>query len=119
MCIKHKMGVYFFSTTFVRNILPSDKYLARYAEIRVEAQACVHGKCPLLLPDFNQNWNVLPNVIKFPNINFVKIRSGVPELIHTDRQTWQSEQVHFCNFFVTEPKSKSGVQSNIKSVLYF
>lgn len=52
-------------------------------------QKCRHLRevCPLLLPYFNQNWNVTKNVIQIPHItNSVKIISAVLEL-QARRQT--------------------------------
>jgi hypothetical protein len=39
-------------------------------------------KCPLLLSDFSQNWNISQILVKFPFSGFMKIGSAVTELFH-------------------------------------
>ena len=62
----------------------SSKYLASYA-----FDAGLIIKCPLLLSGFNEHWNVLANISKTPDTNFVVIHRSVFELC-TDRLTHQS-----------------------------
>jgi hypothetical protein len=45
----------------------------------------VHVKSPLLLPDFNQNWKMLTNVVISVVSDFIKICSVVVE-VHMDIQ---------------------------------
>jgi hypothetical protein len=60
------LNVSFFSTTFVRNFLvPINSSLVTF-EMRVETQEGCRVKCPLLLSDFDQNWNVVTNFSKTP-----------------------------------------------------
>jgi hypothetical protein len=57
-------------------------------------------KCPLLLPDFNQNWYVSTDYsITLPVSNFMKIRSAVLQMLQGNRRT--DKQIlavfaHFC-----------------------
>jgi hypothetical protein len=45
-------------------------------------------KCPLLSPDFNQNWNILTTLSETPlTSNFINIHSPILELLHVDRRT--------------------------------
>jgi hypothetical protein len=54
-----------------------------------ETHIDLHVKCPLLLSDYRQNWNVPKILLTLPNIKFNKnphSRSQVISCIHTDGQ---------------------------------
>jgi hypothetical protein len=69
-----------FSTTYVRNMFRSDKYLLSYAHVTLLISAAMnvypHVRCPVLLSDFKQNWNIWTN------------RSAMSQY----RASWQSVQ---------------------------
>jgi hypothetical protein len=63
----HKMCLSFLSTTSVQNILCSNKYLASYThKMGVEMHVNLHVKYRFMLPNLNQNWNVLATSSKTP-----------------------------------------------------
>jgi len=51
---------------------------------------CLHVKYSIFLFSFNKLAFSRQSVIKFPISNLTKIHPVVAELIHTDRQVWQS-----------------------------
>jgi hypothetical protein len=53
-----QIGVPFFSAGFVPCVFRSDKY-----EARAGTSVGLHVSCPLLLPDFNQNWYISTNLV--------------------------------------------------------
>jgi hypothetical protein len=58
------MNYSFVCAAFNQVILRSDKYLATYAEDTNRKHIKLHVKCPLFLPDPNQNWNIPTNFIE-------------------------------------------------------
>jgi hypothetical protein len=63
----YEMYLYIVSTTFVRNVFRSDKYVAYYAE--QETVQVLMQNVQYFLFDFNQNLNGSTKFSKTPNIN--------------------------------------------------
>jgi hypothetical protein len=66
-----------------------DKHLSSYSrDARAETRVGLHVKCPLLLPDFNQNWNVPTNLSRTRLYEIsTKSDQEVLEFLHACRQT--------------------------------
>lgn len=64
--ITHKMCVSFSSTAFVQNILHPNKGSVSKKQVilHVEKHVGLHRKCPLLLSDFDTNFNALTKLSK-------------------------------------------------------
>jgi hypothetical protein len=54
-------------------------------EMNIETCGGFQVKCPLLLPDVNQNWNVLTNFSEISKINLIKICSAILNLLDAER----------------------------------
>lgn len=82
-----------------------NKYLPIYTQEEVCKNTCRYlYKCPFLLPDHNQNRNVLTNFGKnFPTSNFMKICSGVPKL-YMGRQMDGHGKANMCLFATLHSK---------------
>jgi hypothetical protein len=64
LLVVSKIGVALFSAGFVQCVFRSDKHLASYIrDARAGTLVGLHVKCPVLLPDFNQNWCVSTNLV--------------------------------------------------------
>jgi hypothetical protein len=114
------MSVSFLSTTSVRNIFRSDKYLTSYPRhARRNAHVGVRVKCPLMLSGFKQNANVSTKTSLYRiSLKYILICYYV----RTDRQTYMTNLIRgvFAVFWLgTRRKQKLLTQKLHGRVLYY